>query len=385
MNDRGCLRVVGGHLWVEECDTVALAGRFGTPLYVMSEAQLRANCLALQGAFERCWGGPVQLLPSLKANYVLAVRALLNALGAGCDVFGANELQTALRAGVPAAHISVNGSAKSAAVLRAAVVAGATLTLDSAREMDDLCAITDETGLVARARLRVRPDYDRLTEHSDFFPDMAIRDAAQLYKPGIEPEAAREIGRRALSHGRIQLTGLMTHLGRHSADPIVWAKMAAGFGEVVASLAESWAPWKPAELDVGGGFPAPRDPTHPARWEAAPIDEYADAIATTLRTSLVSGGIDPGAIVLQIEPGRSLFADAGDACEDAGAPGGEYVGGSGYDRDVHAGFVDGARVFPAGVRVAGGCAGGGHRAHRRHLVQLRSDRARRRGAGRGGG
>ncbi len=305
----GCLSIRGGHLWIEECDVVTLAARFGTPLYVISSAQLRANCVALRLAFERYWRGPVELLPSLKANYVLAVRKLLNDEGAGCDVFGANELRTALRAGVPASRISVNGSAKSPELLRAAVAAGATLTLDSAQELDVLRAITSEVG--ARVRLRVRPDHGALTEGSDFFPGMAIRDAAQLYKPGIEPGAAREIGRRALSHRGIELTGLMTHLGLHSADPAVWAKMAAGFGEVVSALCEAWAPWKPRELDVGGGLPAPRDPTHPDKREAEPLERYADAIATNLRASLASGGVDAAGIVLQIEPGRSLFADAG--------------------------------------------------------------------------
>jgi diaminopimelate decarboxylase len=311
MNDGGCLHVVGGHLCVEGCDTVSLAERFGTPLYVMSEAQLRANCRALRAAFERYWRGPVDLLPSLKANYVLAVRAVLNSEGAGCDVFGGNELATALRAGVPAGQISVNGSAKSPDLLRAAVMAGATITLDSAQELDSVSAITAELDTVARVRLRIRPDHASLTERSDFFPDMAIRDAAQLYKPGIEPEAAREIGLRALRDERVQMTGLMTHLGRHSAAPAVWAKMAAGFGETVVSLCKAWAPWRPMELDIGGGFPAPRDPTHPERREAEPIDRYADAIGTSLRTALAAGGVAPDGIALQIEPGRSLFADAG--------------------------------------------------------------------------
>ena len=63
--------------------------------------------------------------------------------------------------------------------------------------------------------------------------------------------------------------------------------MAAGFGETVAELCEAWAPWRPRELDIGGGFPAPRDPTHPDRREAQPIDRYADAIATS--TSRIAG------------------------------------------------------------------------------------------------
>ncbi len=308
----GHLAIVDGHLWVEQCDVAALAERFGTPLYVISDAQLRGNARALRRAFERRWAyGPVELLASLKANYVIAVRQLLNEEGLGCDVFGSNELHTALRAGVPATRISVNGSAKSDQLLRSAVIEGAAITLDSERELDALLVITSALGKKARIRLRLRPDYPALTEPSDFFPGMAIRDAAQLYKPGIEPTAAIAIGRRALSEEGVELTGLMTHLGRHSADPSVWAKMAEGFGALVAQLCESWVPWRPRELDIGGGLPAPRDPTHPVRHPAAAIDRYAEAITGALGAALVAGGVEPHGIVLQIEPGRRLFADAG--------------------------------------------------------------------------
>jgi diaminopimelate decarboxylase len=140
---------------------------------------------------------------------------------------------------------------------------------------------------------------------------MAIRDAAQLYKPGIEPRAARTLGRRALSEASVELTGVMTHLGRHSAEPAVWAKMAEEFGTLVGELCAAWAPWSPRELDIGGGLPAPRDPTHPDRRPAASIEQYAHCITNGLSAALVAGGVDPDGIVLQVEPGRSLFADAG--------------------------------------------------------------------------
>ncbi len=302
------LRHVDGRLWVEGCDTVRIAERFGTPIYVMSEAQLRANCRAIRQAFAQHWpGGRVELLPSLKANYVLAVRRVLNEEDVGCDVFGEHELRAALRAGVPAERISVNGSAKNAGLLREAAQTGAAITLDSEAELDALLAMQ----LRAHLRLRVRPDHESLTERSDFFPDMAIRDAAQLYKPGIEPSAARAIGLRVLSEKNLELSGLMTHLGRHSADPAVWAKMAAGFGAAVAALCRAWAPWRPRELDIGGGFPAPRDPTDPERRPAASIEKYAECVGTSLCASLRAGGVEPDGIVLQLEPGRSLFADAG--------------------------------------------------------------------------
>jgi diaminopimelate decarboxylase len=303
---------VGGELWCEDQSTVALASRFGTPLYVVSGSRLRANCRGLRAAFTRHWpGGEVQLLPSLKANFVLAVRRLLNQEGVGCDVFGSHELRAALLAGVPGEQISVNGSSKDADVVGAAIESGAYLTLDSEHELDLAIAAAERLGKRARLRLRLRPDHEGLIRRSDFFPGMTIRDAAQLYKPGVEPSAAVHIGRRALAHPGIELTGLMTHLGRHSAEPEVWSEMARGFGKLVAQLCRAWAPWRPRELDVGGGLPAASDPTSPQRVNALELEVYAAAIGASLTTALAEGGIDPHGIALQIEPGRSLFADAG--------------------------------------------------------------------------
>jgi len=306
------LSIVEGHLWIEGCDTVDIASRFDTPLYVVSETQLRQNCRRMRGSFERCWTvGPVQLLPSLKANYTTAVRQILNEEGLGCDVFGHGELQAALWAGVPGNKISVNGSAKSAKLIELSVLAGARITLDSERELDLVIAAAERQGKIADVRLRVRPDYVELTGASDFFPSMTIREAANLYKPGIEVGEAVHIGRRVLQHPNTRLTGLMTHLGRHSADPAVWATMARTFGSVVVRLAQAWAPWRPLELDIGGGFPAPRDPSNPARSTAPPLERFAQSTAAALLQALRAGGVDPAGVVLQVEPGRSLLANTG--------------------------------------------------------------------------
>jgi diaminopimelate decarboxylase len=245
------LSIADGHLWIEGCDTVGLASQYGTPLYVMSETQLRANCRRLGDVFGRHWSlGPVELLPSLKANYTMALRQILNDEGAGCDVFGHGELQAALWSGVPGGKISVNGSAKNARLIELAVSVGARITLDSEQELDLVIAAAEQQQRRADVRLRVRPDYLDLTGTSDLVPAMTIRDAANIYKPGIEVGAAERVGRRVLRHPNTRLTGLMTHLGRHSADPAVWSTMARTFGSVVVKLANAWSPWRPLELDI---------------------------------------------------------------------------------------------------------------------------------------
>ena len=46
-----CLSVRNGRLLVEDLELTELAERFGTPLYVVSESQLRGNVRAFASAF----------------------------------------------------------------------------------------------------------------------------------------------------------------------------------------------------------------------------------------------------------------------------------------------------------------------------------------------
>jgi hypothetical protein len=70
-----CLSIRGGRLYVEGCDAVELARRFGTPVYVVSENHLRRNARRITSAFASRWtGGPVRVLASIKANFTLATR-----------------------------------------------------------------------------------------------------------------------------------------------------------------------------------------------------------------------------------------------------------------------------------------------------------------------
>jgi diaminopimelate decarboxylase len=305
-----CLSISDGRLRMEECDAVELARRFGTPVYIVSEDQLRRNARRIAAAFVANWPeGEVALLPSLKANLSLALRRVLNSEGLGCDTFGPGELHAALASGIEPARISVNGSVKDAALVTRAVDAGARVTLDSAAELDLAAAAAQATGHTARIRLRLRPDYDGLGMPSDFDPSVTIRAGAHRYKPGIPLEQAGDVAGRALATPGVELIGLMAHLGRHSADPEVWRAMAGSFAAATGRVCAGLDGWRPAELDVGGGYPAPRDPIR--NEPAPPIEDIAAALTSGLRDGLSRAGIDAAGIRLEAEPGRSLYADTG--------------------------------------------------------------------------
>jgi len=273
-----CLSIRGGRLWMEECDAVELARRFGTPVYAVSEDQLRRTARRIGAAFAANWPeGEVSLLPSLKANLSLALRRILNSEGLGCDTFGPGELHAALASGIDPALISVNGSVKDAALVTRAVEAGARLTLDSPAELDLVAAAAQATGRTARIRLRLRPDYDGLDMPSDFDPSVTVRAGAHRYKPGIPLEQAGEVARRALATPGVELVGLMAHLGRHSADPGVWRGMAASFATAVARVCAELDGWRPEELDVGEEAQPTRQPQHLTIIAEGRIDEAGRA------------------------------------------------------------------------------------------------------------
>ena len=317
-----CLAVRDGHLWIEGCDALELAGRFGTPIHVVSEYQLRRNTRRIRAAFVAAWPeGEVRLLPSIKANYTLALRRILTEEGTGCDTFGPGELEAALRCGVPPELISVNGSVKSPELIAAAVATGCRITLDSVREIELVRDAARRAGARALVRFRLRPDYEGLDAFTEFAEeDIPIREAAAAYKPGIPSEDLERFGREAIDADELEVVGVMAHLGRHHHDVEVWRAMASSFAETIGRLSRAWSGWTPREIDVGGGFASRRDPTGRATRRGAlrpldvlspPIEAYADAVASSLRDGLTHTGISTAGIRLEAEPGRALFADTG--------------------------------------------------------------------------
>ena len=312
-------QVRAGRLCVEDVACSDLAARFGTPLYVISEARLRENARRLQAALAQAWPlGAVRVLASLKANPTLATRAILSEEGLGCDTFGETELVAALRAGVRPELISVNGASKSERLIRLAVGAGARITLDSARELPLVEAAAAAAGVRSRVRIRLRPRLAGLDAPSELSHDgTSIRDAFQSYKAGVPIDDAVELGRAARRSRRVELVGLHVHLARQTTDTALWAAQIESFVDLVGELSTAWDGWVPQEIDVGGGWPSSLDPvgrrSEAGRRRSRPHDAavYAGQVASTLAAALARRGLARPGMILEAEPGRAIYADAG--------------------------------------------------------------------------
>jgi diaminopimelate decarboxylase len=351
-----CLSTRDGHLFIEACDTVDLARRFGTPLFVVSENQLRRNIRRFQSTFEAAWpDGAVDVLPAIKANWILATRMILSAEGAGADVYSEGELQAALKGGVTPDKISVNGGGKPDGLIEKCIRAGVRITVEDLDEPEQIDRIAGQLGTKARIRLRVKPSFPNLWKPTDFAQEkISIDLGIQTYKSGIPVEYLPALGREVLQKSNLEMVGIHFHAGRHHPSLWYWRGLMKQYARLVVDLRRQWGGWQPQEIDIGGGFALHRDPHNklgmrrdvvetwltwplacllqllpparryslmrrfvglftkkPSAGRAPAIEAYAQASAGTLRCELQRHGLDTLGIKLQLEPGRSLYGNAG--------------------------------------------------------------------------
>ena len=353
--DFDCLSVRNGVLHIEGVNTLELAERFGTPLFVFSETQIRENLRRFREAFATGWPGPVDVLPAMKANTLLATRRLLSNEGAGADIYSPEELAGVLKTGVDPALVSVNGGGKPKDHLRTCVASGVRITVEDVHEIDLIQQVAAELNMTAKIRFRVKPTMPNLWRRTDFSQmSVPIDLGGQVYKSGIPPEYLPEMGRRALAMPNIDLVGIHFHGARHHPSLGYWEGMMARYARLMGELSTAWGGWQPSEIDIGGGFASPRDPHNKEfprsefvltalaypflvglrglgdrayhallakilavftsrRDPKAPptIEEYGRSVTAVLRRELPRNGIEIDGVRLQIEPGRAMYGDTG--------------------------------------------------------------------------
>jgi diaminopimelate decarboxylase len=107
------------------------------------------------------------------------------------------------------------------------------------------------------------------------------------------------------------------HLARQTADLSLWRAQIESLADLLAELSADWGGWLPAEIDVGGGWPSRLDPPGrrpvQARVRPLPADAaaYAHTVADSLAEALRRRGLARDGMLLEAEPGRAVYADAG--------------------------------------------------------------------------
>lgn len=280
-----------------------LARHYGTPLYVMDEATIRAMAEAYrQGLAD--YPAEHLLMFAAKANLNMGLARLADAMGLGLDVVSGGELYTALKAGFPPERIAFNGNNKSEDELEMALTNRvARISVDNFDELKRLDALCRRLDKRADIFIRVAPGIEAHTH--DY-----IRTGQSDSKFGIDiSELSKAIDLLVNEYTEtLNLRGLHAHIGSQIFDTEPYLDLCELLLNVIFNIRKHYseAPNFPLDdLNLGGGLGVhytgeddPPDVTHTIQALADKTARYAQQL-----------GMSPPRLLL--EPGRSLVATAG--------------------------------------------------------------------------
>lgn len=289
----------GGELEIAGRSVTSLAREFGTPLYVIDEAEVRARAQRIQRVFSDAAaeiGTTATVYYAGKALLTAEIARWMSESGLCLDVASGGELAIALAGGMPAARIGLHGNNKSVAEIEQAIAAGVgSLVIDSAIEIERIAAAAHEAGIVQAVRLRVNSGVHAHTH--DF-----LATAHEDQKFGVSIAGAPELVARIRQHDTLQFLGLHCHIGSQIFDAGGFAESAVRLLTLQRDLLEGGPV---PELNLGGGFGI----AYLAGDEPTPIEDLAALIVDGVKNACAALGIEVPA--LAFEPGRWIVGNAG--------------------------------------------------------------------------
>ncbi len=288
-----------GRLEIGGCDTVELARQFGTPLYVLDEAEFRGRARAYRQAFETRYPNS-QVCFAGKALMTMAICRMAAEEGLGLDVVSAGELYTALLAGFPAERMQLHGNFKTAAELEMGVAHRVgRIVVDSLEEIEALQQEAARQGAAVDILLRVTPGVTADTHYHIQTGKMDTKFGFSLLGG-----AAREAAQRAAAQPNLRVRGLHCHIGSQILELDPFREAARLMVDAAADLREA-AGVEIEDLDIGGGLGVRYLPEH----VPPSVEEFAEALVSAVVARCQERDLPQPRLLL--EPGRSLVGEAG--------------------------------------------------------------------------
>jgi diaminopimelate decarboxylase len=281
---------------IENIPVKSLINEFGSPLFVISEKQIRRNFQNALRIFKTRYP-KVQFAWSYKTNYLNAVCNIFHQEGSWAEVVSGFEYNKAITNGVPGNKIIFNGPDKSDQEIITAAENNSLIHIDHLDELFTLIDLSEKHGLKPRVAIRVNMD-------------VGVNPKWDRFGFNFENGQAWNAIVRIMNDRNIELVGLHCHIGTFMLSPSAYAIAATKLCELAFSLKSKYG--KTIQyLDLGGGFPSintlkgaylPGSDTVPS------IDQFADAITGVL---LGYGFKQEELPLLILETGRALIDDAG--------------------------------------------------------------------------
>jgi diaminopimelate decarboxylase len=290
----------GNKLHCEGVGLDSLVKKFGTPLYVYSQATLENHFHKLDHAMS-----PVDHLVcfAVKANSNLSVLRTLANCGSGFDIVSTGELMRVIKAGGDPTKCVFAGAAKTEAEIEFAMRQNVfCFTAESEPELVRINKVAARLKKIAPVAVRVNPNVAAKTHAK-------ITTGTYEDKFGIAFESIEGVYARASKLKNLRLRGVQMHIGSQITESTPFEKAVKKMLPLVTKLK---ARHGLEFFSIGGGLGIVYKPAlasgSPAWWKSAAAkkiltpQKYADKLLPLLQ---------PLGLKILMEPGRFICGNAG--------------------------------------------------------------------------
>ncbi|MCU1580134.1 MAG: lysA [Rhodoglobus sp.] len=289
------VRSPAGELEIAGVAASALVAQFGTPVYVVDEADVKARARGIREAFEREFarvGSAAKVYYAGKAFLSIEVARWVIGEGLNIDVCSGGELAVALAAGVDPARLGFHGNNKGLSEIDRAVGSGVgAIVIDSVVEVERVAEAAARHGRIQPVRLRINSGVHASTHEY-------LATAREDQKFGIPLADAAAVVALIRAQPGLDFLGLHSHIGSQIFESDGFAEAAR---RLFALHAELSAIAPVPELNLGGGFGIAYTSADEALAIGALAASFADIVAAAAAEH------DVPVPVVAIEPGRSVI------------------------------------------------------------------------------
>jgi diaminopimelate decarboxylase len=289
-----------GELFCEKASVKKLAAKYGTPLYVYSQATITRHFRELDVALGSL---DHQICYAVKANSNLAILRVLSSLGSGFDIVSEGELRRVIAAGGNPELCVFAGVGKTEREIEFALRKKIyCFTAESEPELERINRVAARLKKTAPVAVRINPNVDAHTHAK-------ITTGTYENKFGIEFEQVEAIYARAARLKNLRLRGIQMHIGSQLTDVTPYETAVNKALPLVKNLASRYGL---EFFSIGGGLGIVYNPALASGSESWWKTPEGSAIMTPATyAKRLTPLLSPLGLKILIEPGRFIVGNSG--------------------------------------------------------------------------
>lgn len=281
------------------CDTVELAKKYGTPLYVMSEDYIKDRLGEIEKDFLEKHPKTMAVYAS-KAFLTKEMARIVKNSAVGMDVVSGGELYTAIQVDFPMEKIIFHGNNKTVDELELAIEHNVgRIVVDHLGEMDLVEEIAKKHNKKVHILFRISPGID---SHTHKYIQTGQVDSK--FGIPLNENTIREAMEKALSLEFTELLGFHFHIGSQISDNENHIKAIKIITELMKNMKDEYG-FITKELNTGGGYGI----HYSGDEERKPLQYFTDRIVKEIDERCEEYNLERPLII--IEPGRWVVGEAG--------------------------------------------------------------------------